>query len=47
LFQNCSSPLVGLTNSAKATILGDTLSLMLNLARFLWEASIATLPAPP
>ncbi len=41
------SPWFGLSNSAKATMLGDTLSLMLNLARFVLEASSATLPAPP
>jgi hypothetical protein len=41
------SPWFGLTNSAKATLIGDTLSLMLNLARFVQEASLATLPAPP
>ena len=41
------SPWFGLTNSAKATLLGDTLSLMLNLARFILEASAAALPAPP
>jgi hypothetical protein len=37
----------GLTNSAKATLIGDTLSLLLTLARFIQEASLATLPAPP
>jgi hypothetical protein len=41
------SPWFGLTNSSKATTLGDTLTLMLNLARFVREASLATLPAPP
>jgi len=41
------SPCFGLPNSAKATLLGDTLALMLNLARFVLEASLATLPAPP
>ena len=41
------SPWFGLTNSAKATLMGDTLSLMLNLARFVLEASLAVLPAPP
>jgi hypothetical protein len=41
------SPCFGLSNSAKVTLIGDTLSLMLNLARFVQEASLATLPAPP
>jgi hypothetical protein len=41
------SPWFGLSNSAKATLIGDTLSLMLNLARFVLEASLATLSAPP
>jgi len=41
------SPWFGLTNSSKATTIGDTLSLLLNLARFVLEASSATLPAPP
>ena len=41
------SPWFGLTSTAKATLMGDTLSLMLNLARFVQEASLATLPAPP
>lgn len=41
------SPRFGLFNSTKATILGDTLSLMFNLARFVQEAFLATLPAPP
>jgi hypothetical protein len=41
------SPWFGLNNSAKATLIGDTLSLMLNLARFVQEASRATSPAPP
>jgi len=41
------SPWFGLINSAKATTLGDTLSILLNLARFILEASSATLPAPP
>jgi hypothetical protein len=40
------SPWFGLINSSKATTLGDTLSLMLNLARFVQEASLAVLPAP-
>ncbi len=46
-YQLKRSPWFGLTNSAKATTLGATLSLMLNLARFVQEASLATLPAPP
>ena len=41
------SPWFGLINSSKATTLSDTLSLMLNLARFIQEASSAALPAPP
>ena len=40
------SPFFGLANSATATILGDTLSSMLNLARFILEASQASLSAP-
>jgi hypothetical protein len=36
----------GLINSSKATTMGDTLSLLLNLARFVQEASLAALPAP-
>ena len=41
------SPTFGLNNSAKTILIGDTLSLMLNLARFVLEASLAALPAPP
>lgn len=41
------SPCFGLTNSAKVTLIGDTLSILLNLARFVLEASLSTLPAPP
>jgi len=41
------SPAFGLNNSAKTILIGDTLSLMLNLARFVLEASLAALPAPP
>ena len=40
------SPWFGLVSSAKATLIGDTLSLMLNLARFIQEASSAAQPAP-
>jgi len=40
------SPWFGLSNSSKATTIGDTLSLMLNLARFIQEASLTVLPAP-
>jgi hypothetical protein len=40
------SPWFGLINSSKATTMGDTLSLLLNLARFIQEASLAVLPAP-
>ena len=40
------SPWFGLINSSKATTMGDTLSLLLNLARFVEEASLAVLPAP-
>ena len=40
------SPWFGLINSSKATTMGDTLSLLLNLARFVQEASSAILPAP-
>ena len=40
------SPLFGLPNSAKATILGDTLSLALNLARFVREATAAAQKRP-
>jgi len=46
-YQLKRSPWFGLTNSAKATTLGDTLFLLLNLARFVLEASAAALPAPP
>lgn len=46
-YQLKRSPWFGLSNSAKATLLGDTLSLMLNLARFVQEASLTALPAPP
>jgi hypothetical protein len=46
-YQLKRSPWFGLTNSSKATTLGDTLSLLLNLARFVLEASSAALPAPP
>lgn len=41
------SPWFGLANSSKATTIGDTISLMLNLARFVLEASQAALSAPP
>ena len=41
------SPAFGLANTAKATLMGDTLSLLLTLARFVQEASFATLPSPP
>jgi RNA polymerase sigma factor (sigma-70 family) len=40
------SPWFTLINSSKAITLGDTLSLMLNLARFVQEASLAARPAP-
>ena len=40
------SPWFGLINSSKATTMGDTLLLMLNLARFVQEASLAVLPTP-
>ena len=40
------SPCFGLANSAKATLIGDTLSLMLTLARFVLEASRAAPPPP-
>jgi hypothetical protein len=39
------SPCFGLTNSAKVTLIGDTLSTMLTLARLILEASAS--PAPP
>ncbi len=41
------SPWFGLSNTSKATTIGDTLSLMLNLARFVLEACSASPPAPP
>jgi len=41
------SPCFGLTNSARVTLIGDTLSLLLTLARLIQEASPANLPAPP
>lgn len=41
------SPWFGLENSAKAMILGDILSLSLNVARFVREATCATVTAPP
>ena len=40
------SPWFGLINSSKAITMGDTLSLLLNLARFIQEASSAAWPAP-
>ena len=40
------SPWFGFSNSSKATTIGDTLLLLLNLARFILEASAAALPAP-
>ncbi len=40
------SPWFGLTSSAKATLLGDTLTLMLNLAQFVQEASLSNSPHP-
>ena len=40
------SPYFGLNNSAKATLIGDTLSSLLNLARFIQEASRTSLPPP-
>lgn len=40
------SPYFGLNNSAKATLIGDTLSILLNLARFIQEASRISLPPP-
>jgi hypothetical protein len=43
-YQLKRSPWFGFTNSSKATTLGDTLLLLLNLARFILEASSA---APP
>ena len=41
------SPFFGLPSSAKATLIGDTLSLLLTLARFILEASQAALSAAP
>jgi hypothetical protein len=38
------SPWFGLNNSTNAILIGDTLSLMLNLARFVLEASLAVPP---
>lgn len=46
-YQLKRSPWFGFTNSSKATTIGDTLLLLLNLARFILEASAAPLPAPP
>ena len=46
-YQLKRSPWFGFTNSSKATTIGDTLLLLLNLARFILEASAATCPAPP
>jgi hypothetical protein len=46
-YQLKRSPWFGFTNSSKATLIGDTLFLLLNLARFVLEASSAALPAPP
>jgi hypothetical protein len=43
-YQLKRSPWFGFTNSSKATTIGDTLLLLLNLARFILEASSA---APP
>ena len=40
------SPYFGLNNSAKAILIGDTLSILLNLARFIQEASRTSLPPP-
>jgi hypothetical protein len=40
------SPYFGLNNSAKASLIGDTLSSLLNLARFIQEASRTSLPPP-
>jgi hypothetical protein len=45
-YQLKRSPWFGFTNSSKATTIGDTLLLLLNLARFILEAS-AAIPAPP
>jgi hypothetical protein len=41
------SPFFGLTNSSKAILIGDTLSSMLTLARFILEASLAASSATP
>jgi len=41
------SPFFGFHNSAKATILGDILSISLNLARFVREATLAAAHSPP
>ena len=41
------SPWFGFSNSSKATTIADTLFLLLNLARFVLEASSAARPAPP
>lgn len=41
------SPYFGWPGSAKASFLADTLNLLLNVARFVREASLATAPAPP
>ena len=41
------SPFFGLLNSSKATTISDTLSIMLNLARFIQEASLAALSSAP
>jgi len=45
-YQLKRSPWFGFSNSSKATTIGDTLLLLLNLARFILEASAAALPAP-
>jgi hypothetical protein len=41
------SPWFGLDNTFKATIIGDTLSIAFNLSRLVFEASAASLRAPP
>jgi hypothetical protein len=46
-YQLKRSPWFGLSNSAKATLIGDTLLLLLNLARFVLEASAAAFAACP
>jgi hypothetical protein len=46
-YQLKRSPWFGFSNSSKATTIGDTLFLLLNLARFILEASSAALPASP